>query len=232
MTQGQKRMLPPFFTARGRLLAALAAGVACYLLLGRLDAPDWPVSQPMRVALSWDVVVLVYLVLATAMMWRHDRARIRARAKAIDISLPEIVASVALAAAFSLFAVAKVLAEGRGLDPAQRIAPIAIGVLTVFLSWSAMHVIYAVHYAHIYYDPGARSGNDGVRGGLEFPGQPEPDYWDFVYFSFVIGMTCQVSDVQVTARELRHLVTAQGIIAFFYNTTVVALAVSIAANLI
>ena len=71
-----------------------------------------------------------------------------------------------------------------------------------------------------------------MLGGLDFPGEREPDYWDFVYFAFVIGMTCQVSDVQVTARELRHLVTAQGIIAFFYNTTVVALAVSIAANLI
>jgi len=93
-------------------------------------------------------------------------------------------------------------------------------------------VIYALHYAHIYYDSAGHDSGDGVLGGLDFPGEREPDYWDFVYFAFVIGMTCQVSDVQVTARKLRHLVTAQGIIAFFYNTTVVALAVSIAANLI
>ena len=232
MTPHQGHALPPFLTARGRLLAALAVGLGFYLLLGLPQPADRLVSEPMRVALSWDVLVLTYLVLATTMMWRHDRARIRARAKAIDISLPEIVAVVALAAAFSLFAVAKVLGEGRGLDAAQRVAPIAIGALTVFLSWSAMHVIYAVHYAHIYYDPAEHDGDESVRGGLDFPGGQEPDYWDFVYFSFVIGMTCQVSDVAVTTRKLRHLVTAQGIIAFFYNTTVVALAVSIAANLI
>jgi uncharacterized membrane protein len=131
-----------------------------------------------------------------------------------------------------LFAVAKLLAESRGLAGMDRAAHIATGVLTVFLSWAAMHVIYAVHYAHIYYDPAEQNSSGKVRGGLDFPQEKNPDYWDFVYFSFVIGMTCQVSDVQVTARELRHLVTAQGIIAFCYNTTIVALAVSIAANLL
>jgi uncharacterized membrane protein len=87
-----------------------------------------------------------------------------------------------------------------------------------------------VHYAHIYYDPSERKDGGKVRGGLEFPGTKEPDYWDFVYFSFVIGMTCQVSDVQITARHLRHLATAHGIISFFYNTVVVALAVNVVAG--
>jgi uncharacterized membrane protein len=127
--------------------------------------------------------------------------------------------------------VATVLSEARDLPSSVRVAHIAVGVATVFLSWVAMHVIYAVHYAHVFYDPAERSGADKVRGGLEFPGEKEPHYWDFVYFSFVIGMTCQVSDVQVTARDMRHFVTAQGIIAFFYNTVVVALAVNVAASL-
>jgi uncharacterized membrane protein len=88
-----------------------------------------------------------------------------------------------------------------------------------------------VHYAHLFYDPAERKDAGKIRGGLEFPETKEPDYWDFVYFSLVIGMTCQVSDVQVTARQMRHLVAAQGVIAFFYNTVVVALAVNIAAGL-
>ena len=104
------------------------------------------------------------------------------------------------------------------------------GVFTVFISWTTLHVIYAVHYAHIYYDPTERKDDGKVRGGLEFPGTKEPDYWDFVYFSFVVGMTCQVSDVQITARHLRHLATAHGVVSFFYNTVVVALAVNVVAG--
>lgn len=232
MTQRQGRALQPFFTARGRFLVALAMGLGCYLLLGLPSIAAGMASAPLRVALSWDVVVAIYLLLAIAMMWRPDLAQIRARAKVIDIKLIEIVAIVSLAAAFSVFSVAKVLAEARGLIAGERAAHVAVAALTVFLSWVSMHVIYAVHYAHIFYDPAERSKADKVRGGLEFPGRAEPDYWDFVYFSFVIGMTCQVSDVQITARDMRHLATAQGIIAFFYNAMVVALAVSVAANLL
>lgn len=224
--------MPPFLTARGRILAALVLGFGFYGLLNLRSTADWAISGPLKVALAWDVVVAVYLFLAIAMMWRPDLEQIRARAKAIDIGLVEIVAIVALAAAFSLFSVAKVLAEARGLAASDRAAHVAVSALTVFLSWVSMHVIYAVHYAHVFYDPADHSKADKVRGGLEFPGRVEPDYWDFVYFSFVIGMTCQVSDVQMSARGMRHLATAQGIIAFFYNTMVVALAVSVAANLI
>lgn len=228
----QRAGLPPFLTARGRLLAALALGIACYGLLGLPASAGWVASNPLKVALAWDVAVAVYLLSTFAMMWRHDLEQIRARAKAIDIKLPEIVAIVGLAAAFSVFSVAKVLAEARGLEASDRAAHVAVAAITVFLSWVSMHVTYAVHYAHIFYDPADRSKADKVRGGLDFPGAPQPDYWDFVYFSFVIGMTCQVSDVQVTARDMRHLATAQGIIAFFYNAMVVALAVSVAANLL
>jgi uncharacterized membrane protein len=224
-------MLPTFLTARVRIFAALASGILLYGLLSLPLAAAWVTSSSLKVALSWDSVVSVYLLMAIVMMWRHDMKLIRARAKEVDIGLLEIVVIVALAGAFSLYSVATVLSEARDLPSSVRVAHIAVGVATVFLSWVAMHVIYAVHYAHVFYDPAERSGADKVRGGLEFPGEKEPHYWDFVYFSFVIGMTCQVSDVQVTARDMRHFVTAQGIIAFFYNTVVVALAVNVAASL-
>jgi uncharacterized membrane protein len=214
-----------------RIFVALAVGIAFYGVLHLPVISTWVTSYSLRVALAWNVVVGVYLLMAVGMMWRHDTARMRARAKRIDISLLEIVAIVALAGLFSLFSVAIVLSEARGFPPLVRNIHIAVGVATVFLSWIAMHVIYAVHYAHVFYEPAEGKSAKGLRSGLEFPNEKEPNYWDFVYFSFVIGMTCQVSDVQVTSREMRHFVTAQGIIAFFYNTVVVALAVNIAASM-
>jgi uncharacterized membrane protein len=229
------RTLPPFLTAHGRLLLAVGLGVGVYLVSMLPPVGDLITSRALRIALAWDVVALTYLLLAIRLMRRpHDRVRIRARAKAVDISLPEIVGIAALAGIFSLFAVAALLARAKGLDLGDRVVHLAAGVVTVFLSWVALHTLFAVHYAHVYYDPAekqAADGKDAVRGGLDFPGEKEPDYWDFLYFSVVVGMTCQVSDVVVTARTLRHIVTAQGIIAFFYNTVVLALAVNIAAGL-
>jgi len=237
-----QRTLPPFLTARGRLLAAVALGLGFYALTALSAEGGWIGNVPMKIALSWDVVALAYLAMAYAMMRNPDRARIRARAKVIDIGLVEILAIMIAAGLFSLFAVALVLARARGLETGDRTLHIAVGIITVLLSWLALHTLFAVHYAHIYFDPAEHDPEDQAtkqpgkpprrdRGGLDFPGGKEPDYWDFVYFSFVIGMTCQVSDVAVTARGMRHLATAQGVIAFFYNTVVLALAVNIAAGM-
>jgi len=230
-----KKNAPPalvtFFITRSRLYGALAIGVLCYLLLSIPSIAEWLSGTALKLPIAWDVTTIAYLIPTITMIRNPDRVKIRARAKAIDISLWEIVAIVVLAGAFSLFAVGIVLERAKALQGLDQAFHIGIGVLTVFLSWTTLHVIYAVHYAHLFYDPAERKEAGKVRGGLEFPETKEPDYWDFVYFSFVIGMTCQVSDVQVTARHMRHLVTAQGIIAFFYNTVVVALAVNIAAGL-
>lgn len=232
MTRAPRQsMLPSFFLPRARLYLAPAIGLVVY---GILHIPEISVQfsgEPLKPALAWIVTTVAYLIPTGWMMMRHgDRDRIRARAKAVDIGLGENITIAILAGGFSLFAVAIVLEGAKNLAGTERVFDLAIGVLTVFLSWTMLHVIYAVHYAHIYYDPAERKDGAKVRGGLEFPGTKEPDYWDFVYFSFVIGMTCQVSDVQVTARHLRHLATAQGIISFFYNTVVVALAVNIVAG--
>jgi uncharacterized membrane protein len=224
------RTLPAFFIPRARLYLAPAIGIAVYALL-HLPAISTEFSgEPLKPALAWIATTVAYLI-PTIWMTRHDdRARMRARAAAVDIGLGENITIAILAGAFSLFAVGIVLEGARTLAGSERAFALATGVLTVFLSWTTLHVIYAVHYAHIYYDPAERDDGVRVRGGLEFPGTKEPDYWDFVYFSFVIGMTCQVSDVQITARHLRHLATAHGIISFFYNTVVVALAVNVVAG--
>jgi uncharacterized membrane protein len=229
-TNDYTRTLPGFFMPRARLYLAPAIGLVVYAVLHITPISTAFSGEPLKPALAWIVTTVAYLIPTIWMMRRGGQDRMLARAKAVDIGLGENITIAILAGAFSLFAVAIVLEGARNLAGNERIFALAIGVLTVFLSWTTLHVIYAVHYAHIYYDPAERQDGVRVRGGLEFPGTKEPDYWDFVYFSFVIGMTCQVSDVQITARHLRHLATAQGIISFFYNTVVVALAVNVVAG--
>ena len=220
-----------FIATRSRLYGAVVVGLLAYLGMTFLPVFDWVTAAALKPALAWDLTTIAYLIPTLAMIQNPDKVKMRARAKAIDIGLWEIIAIVVLAGAFSLFAVGGVLERAKDIQGTDRLIHLGIGVLTVFLSWVTLHVIYAVHYAHLFYDPAERKDAGKIRGGLEFPQTKEPDYWDFVYFSVVIGMTCQVSDVQVTERHMRHLVTAQGIIAFFYNTVIVALAVNIAAGL-
>ena len=107
---------------------------------------------------------------------------------------------------------------------------LVLAILAVATSWLLVHTMFALHYAHYYYgDDPSRAGDD-ERGGLAFPGGGPPDYWDFFYFSFVVGMTCQVSDVQVTSRGMRRLTLTHGVLSFFFNTGLLALAVNIIAG--
>jgi uncharacterized membrane protein len=105
---------------------------------------------------------------------------------------------------------------------------VAIAMITIFVSWAFVHTIFALHYAHEYY--GARG--DKSIGGLTFPGRQPPDYWDFLYFSLVIAMTSQVSDVVITSKIIRRIVTIHGALAFFFNVAVFALTVNIVSSLI
>ena len=211
------------FMARQRLVTGgLAAGLA-YLGLRALD-----LSGALYVALSWYLVLLVYLILSSVMMLHSTTEHLTRRARLLDISLGEIVGLTVIAASFSLFAAANVL----GAAPAQDTAIyMTAGVGTIVLSWFFVHTLFAIHYAHEFHDED-RNHRGKPQGGLNFPGEAQPDYWDFVYFAAVIAMTCQVSDVTIDRRAMRHLVTAHGIISFFLNTVIVALAVGIAASLI
>jgi uncharacterized membrane protein len=104
-----------------------------------------------------------------------------------------------------------------------------LAIASVLLGWLTLHTIAAFHYAHLYYAKAVSSrGQDA--GGLEFPDTNEPTGWDFLYYSFVVGMTAQVSDVQVLATPMRRLTLAHSVVSFFYNTVILALAVNLAAG--
>jgi uncharacterized membrane protein len=103
---------------------------------------------------------------------------------------------------------------------------VVLAALTVVMSWTFTHTMFAIHYAHEYYDG---PENELVQG-LEFPGTGAPDYWDFVYYSFVIGTACATADVNVTSKNMRRITTLHCVVAFFFNTTILALTVNIGAS--
>jgi uncharacterized membrane protein len=214
-----RKMSRPVRVVYGRprtFISILIGIMAFFLLPGALRLVT-------RLLISWDVFVAVYLVLAYIMMFRCGLAHIRRNAVLQDDGRFLIPFLTALGAFASLAAIVSELGE------AHRNPPQLIFVtLTIALSWAAVHTGFALHYAHDYYR-GAKPG------GLQFPSGDQhdhADYWDFVYFSFVIGMTAQVSDVGITDKTIRRTATAHGIISFVFNTALLALMVNIAASAI
>ena len=205
--------------ARPRTFVAMAIGVVAFLLLpGELRLVT-------RLLLGWDVFIAAYLLLVFGMMARCDRSNIRRNAVLQDDGSLIILLVAALGAFASIAAIVFELGAGKHSAP-----ELALAVATIALSWAAVHTTFALHYAHEFY-------RDEKPGGLAFPAAdddaPEPaDYWDFVYFAFVIGMTAQTSDVGITDKGIRRIATAHGIVSFIFNTALVALMVNIAASAI
>jgi uncharacterized membrane protein len=202
---------------RPRTFIALAVGIIAFFLLpGTLRLPT-------RLVVGWDVFAALYLVLAYSMMLRCDIGHIRLSAVLQDDGRFLILLLTAFGALASLGAIVFELGASKG-NPAGMI----LAVVTIVLSWAIVHTAFALHYAHDFYR--------GKRpGGLQFPSgdaHVEADYWDFVYFSFVIGMTAQVSDVGITDKIIRRTATVHGIISFVFNTALLALMVNIAASAI
>jgi uncharacterized membrane protein len=203
--------------ARPRTFISIAIGtVAFFLLPGSLRLVT-------RSLIGWDIFVTFYLLLAYSMMLRCDLAHIRRNAVLQDDGRFLILLVTALGAFASIAAIVSELgASYRGA------LELMLATVTIALSWATVHTTFALHYAHDYYR-GAKPG------GLQFPSGDQhdhADYWDFVYFSFVIGMTAQVSDVGITDKTIRRTVTAHGIISFVFNTALLALMVNIAASAI
>lgn len=199
-----------------RLLVSAGCGLAVTLAL--LVTP-W--RMPTRILAGWDGGVALYLALIFWSMARSPVEHIRQRACVEDEGA---VALLVLTTASALASLAAVISELGHAPAADRVA---LGAVTILLSWVFMHVMFALHYAHEFYG----EGGDRRLGGLDFPGGEEPDYWDFLYYSLVVAMTAQVSDVQVTSKTMRRLTTVQGVVSFFFNVTVLALTVNIVSTL-
>ena len=124
------------------------------------------------------------------------------------------------------------LAAAKELQGGEAFRHVALATVTVVSSWLLVHTMMALHYAHVFYCPCEGSTDDSHSVGVTFPEEEEPDFLDFAYFSFVIGMTCQVSDVQVTAARMRRIVLLHSLLSFAFNTVILAFSINLAATLL
>jgi uncharacterized membrane protein len=207
--------------ARRRLLASIAAGVLLFAVL-----PDHlrPVT---RILIGWDLTAAIYVVFAFIMIARSTVETCHRRATLYDEADWVIVTLVVLSAAASFVAIFAELAILKK-ESGPPVLAIAVTGLTVVLSWTFTHMIFTLHYANLYYKPQKK----GHPGGLEFPGGREPDYRDFVYYAFVIACAAQTADVNTISHPMRRLTLIHGIVAFAFNTALLALLVNVGAGLL
>ncbi len=219
----------PLFTllrqlrARIRLVSASTFGMALHLSLPN----DWPSSPTTRVLLCWNAAVALYLLMALWVMRQSDVEHMRQRAYRQDEGQKTILLLTIGAVLASLVAIVAELSTIKSLSGSDKLLHIGLTGATVASSWVFMHLMFAMHYAHDYY----LSGRHGREPGLSFPQEPMPDYWDFLYFSAVIGTSGQTADVSFTSKAMRRTGLVHCVLAYFYNTTVLALTINIAASL-
>lgn len=208
-----------------RLHTTLLAGLAVVVLVTGLSPPS--LHWPMRMAFGWDAAVIVYLTINALRLTRtRSTDQIRRRAASLDDAGHAVLPLSLLAAAAS---VVIVIGEAAGAPHAEAAATAVLSLGTVGLSWIFIHLIFAQHYAHAFYGP-AETGK-GDAGGLDFPGEIEPDYWDFIHFALIIGVACQTADIKITSRRLRRISTVHSAVAFVFNTVILALGVNFAVSL-
>lgn len=208
-----------FVVGRRRLLLSSLAGLLLFLCL-----PE-PLRRTTRFILAWDLTAALYIVATLFMVLRSSVETCRERAALYDEGDWMILVLVVGSAAVSFVAIFAELGK-LPMQESQAVG-IALTVATVALSWAFTHVVFTLHYANLYYKP----DEDGP-GGLAFPGGRPPDYQDFLYYSFVVGCACQTGDVGTVSHAMRRLTLVHGIIAFAFNTAILALMINVGASLI
>ena len=223
-------LLKPFRVARTRprLLVCAIIGVAIGVFL----------PEHMRIAtralIAWNIAVLCYLAGSARLIAKAEALTVRERAKIIDEGRLTILFLAIGVACASIGAIVLELGPVKNLTGWSKGLHLGLTVLTILDSWIFMHLTFAFHYAHEYYD---ECDLDPLkkrkeRGGLHFPGKEDLNYVDFLYYSFVIGLASQTADVETTSRPMRLLTALHGTLAFFYNLAIIGLTVNIASGLV
>jgi uncharacterized membrane protein len=206
----------------------LAISVGSALMVALLLPPNW--RLPLRTIVAWDVGALVFMSLAVVMMTRSNHHIMRHRAELNNESRWRILLGGTIGSGISLLAIVYMLKDANQLEPKLLALHVSLAGLTVVCSWFLLHTMFALHYAHDYYV--GRVLHPDAPASLNFPTEEEPDYWDFMYFSFGLGMTAQVADVEINSRRFRKLCTLHGILAFYFNTAIVAMSINLIAGLV
>jgi uncharacterized membrane protein len=210
--------------SRPRLFSSILAGALVAFLLPETLA----LHDVTKAIVGWNVGAWLYLILAARMMFWTNNEKMRARAIAQNEGKFFVLGMVIVAAIVAIGAIVAELAVVKDMHGILRYKHIALAVLTILSSWTFTQVMFSLHYAHDFYVAKER----GDPGGLEFPNTTMPDYGDFLYFACVIGTSGQTADVSFTSRAMRRTGLLHCILAFFFNTTLVALTINIASSLI
>jgi uncharacterized membrane protein len=218
-----------FVSSRAHLFIGVLAGVIASLLIPGRALLLVPGGQA-HIVLSWDVGAAVFLVLWAVTMLRTPIWDMPKRAEAQKDGEWTVFALTLAGIVASIVAIVIEFRDISNLKHETRDIHLGLVIATLLVSWLTMQLVFALRYAHEYYTVSDGSGT--MDGGLEFPHEPEPDYFDFFYFGMVLGMTFQVSDVNITSRKIRRLATLHGFISFVFNTVILALTVNIAASLL
>jgi len=213
--------LHQFAHNRPRLLIALFIG-----FLAGVALPEH-LTFITRALIAWNVGVWLYLVSMGLLMMRASHSRVRRIAEQEDRSAAAVLAIMSSAAVISVAAIVIELAQSRGAAADARAAHYVFTGITVLGSWLLVGLVFTIHYAHMYFLA------SHPERPLRFPNDfKEPDYWDFLYFSFTIAVAAQTSDISITTRAMRKVVLAQSILSFFFNAAIIGFSINIAAGLI
>ncbi|TMG97122.1 MAG: DUF1345 domain-containing protein [Betaproteobacteria bacterium] len=211
-------------SAPRRLLVTLVIGVISFAA-----TRPW-LDLHARLLIAWSAGALTYLSFAWLAVGRADAAMTRVRAQLYDQTGYVIFMLIVVASSASVVAIGFIIGDAKQLPFPDRAAHLSLSILALLLSWLLIQTLFAFHYARCYYWR-ENPTNDHIRG-LRFPGETEPDYLDFVYYSFVVGMTSQVSDVAVVARHMRRLTLIHGVLSFVFNIAILAMGINIVGGMI
>lgn len=209
---------------RPRLFIAGGLGLSVAMALPL----HWATREVTRWIIGWNVGAWAYLLLAGWMMARSSRAQIQRRACQQDDGAVAILTLVVIAALASLGSIVAELSVAKDFTGVARMAHIALAGGTILSSWAFTQVMFALHYAHDFYSARRR----GQPGGLLFPDTPDPDYLDFLYFAAVIGTSGQTADVSISSSGMRRVGLVHCVLAFLFNTSLVALTINVASSLL
>jgi len=213
---------------RPRLFISILFGLA----VGFLTPASW--REITRGLIAWNACMLLYFTLTGWLIATATQASIRHRAKLQDYGRFAILILTSIAALTAIGAIVAQLASVKDAAGLAKGLHIGLAAATILSAWFFIHLIFALHYAHDYFGTSSTrsSGPDRRRGGLHFPGTDNPDYYDFLYFSYVIGVASQTADVEITSKSMRRTALVHCVLAFFFNSAVLALTINIAAGLI
>jgi uncharacterized membrane protein len=218
---------PAFGFPKVRLFGLTGAAVAAVLVM--VAAPAW-LRGTVRWVAAYDALAVVLLAFDWLFALRNDALHTEHRASQEDPGRNVVLVLLLLSVAAGLAAAIVILGKGAAVPQSDRPLALAFGVLAVVLGWFLIHSTFIFRYAHLYYYDSDKDGT--AQGGLNFPGTTQPDDYDFAYYSFVIGMTCQVSDVAITDPGVRSLTLFHALLSFGYNTAILALGVNLASGLL